>query len=206
MDMRILILSENDRWHPFEELSSRIVDWSGELKGVELEVSHDRGVLAGDKLEAYDVCVLCITMGELTDEQEQAIVDFVEGGRGLFAIHSATVVDEKHTRYINLIGGRFAHHSPYHEFQVKIVDSEHPITSGIDDFKIRDELYVLDRHPENAHILATALWEDKVQPLVYTRSYGKGKVLYNAMGHDEAAYDHPAFRKLVVQGLRWIMS
>lgn len=72
--------------------------------------------------------------------------------------------------------------SHYHEFQVKIEEKDHPITREIEDFKITDELYVLDRAPEGAHILATALWEDKAQPLLYTKSGGKGKVLYNALG------------------------
>ncbi len=204
MSARVLILSKNDQWHPLEELGSMIVNWSQELEGVEIEVSHDKEILASGKLDTCDVCILCATVGELTDEQEQAVVDFVEKGKGLFAVHSATVVDEKRTKYINLLGGRFTHHSHYHEFQVTIEDREHPITSGVGDFKIRDELYVLDRHPEGAHILATALWEDKVQPLVYTKDYGKGKVLYNAMGHDGAAYENPAFQKLVAQGLKWM--
>jgi len=204
MSARVLILSKNDQWHPLEELGARIVDWAGELEGVEAEVSHDRGILTSGKLDTYEVCLLCTTMRELTDEQEQALVNFVERGKGLFGIHSATVVEEERTRYINLIGARFVHHSPYHEFRVKIEDREHPITSEIDDFPICDELYVLDRQPAGAHILATALWENEVQPLVYTKSYGRGRVLYNALGHNEAAYDNPAFQKLVVQGIKWM--
>jgi len=206
MSAKVLILSKSDQWHPLEELGSMIVNWSKELEGIEAEVSHDKEILAGGKLDSYDVCILAITVGELTDEQEQSLVDFVEEGKGLFCIHSATVVNEQHTKYINLIGGRFTHHSHYHEFPVKIEDKEHPITNGVDDFKITDELYVLDREPEGADILATAVWEDKVQPLVYTKSYGKGKVLYNALGHDRAAYENPAFQKLVIQGLKWICT
>ena len=206
MPARVLILSKSDQWHPLEKLGSMIMGWSKELEGIETEVTHDKEILASGKLDTCDVCILCATIGELADEQEQSIVDFVEKGKGLFALHSATVVDEKHTKYIDLIGGIFIHHSHYHEFPVKIEDKKHPITSGVDDFKISDELYVLDREPAGAHILATALWEDKVQPLLYTKSYGKGKVLYNAMGHDQASYENPAFQKLMIQGLKWICT
>lgn len=204
MSANVLIVSKNDQWHPLEELGAMIVGWSKELGGIEAEVSHDMEILTRGKLDTCDVCILPITVGELTDEQEQALVDFVENGKGLFGLHSATVVNERNTKYIDLIGGRFIHHSHYHEFPVKIEDKEHPITSGVGDFKITDELYVLDRQPEDAHILATAVWEDKVQPLVYTKNYGIGKVLYNAMGHDQAAYENPACQKLVIQGLKWI--
>ena len=206
MATKALILSKNDQHHPLEELGSKIVDWSKELEDFETEVSHDKEMLANGQLEPYDICILCTTVGELTAAQEQGVADFVDNGKNLLGVHSATVINENHTRYIDLIGGRFIHHSPYHEFQVKIEVEEHPITRGLEDFKITDELYVLDRPPEGANILATALWEDKAQPILYTKSYGKGKVLYNALGHDEAAYNHPVFQKLMIQGIQWIMN
>jgi len=203
LSRRILILSKNDKWHKLENLGSRIVRWAKDLPGVETDTSHDLGILASGQLDAYDVCVLCATMSELTAEGEQALVGFVEKGGVLFGIHSATVVDEKSSRYVNLIGGGFSHHSSHHEFQVQIADAQHPITSAVGDFVISDELYVLDREPERAHILATALWEDRPQPLVYVKGYGRGQVLYNALGHDEAAFDNLAFQKLVIQGIKW---
>jgi len=204
MTTKALVLSQNDRYHPHEELGSRIIDWSKELGGIDMEVSHDKDILASGKLDPYDVCILCATMSDLTSEQEHGIVDFVDDGKNLFGIHSVTVVDEERKEYIDLIGGRFTHHSHYHEFQVKIEEKDHPITRGIKDFKITDELYVLDRVPEGACVLATALWEDRVHPLLYTKSRGKGKVLYNALGHDQAAYNHPVFRELVTNGIQWI--
>jgi type 1 glutamine amidotransferase len=114
------------------------------------------------------------------------------------------VVGEERGRYIDLIGGRFVHHPPCQEFQVEIEERDHPITRGIENFKIIDELYVLDRRPRDAYILATARWEDRPQPLIYTKS--RGGVIYNALGHDQAAYDNPAFIRLVVQGIQWAMS
>jgi type 1 glutamine amidotransferase len=203
MPHRVLILSQDDRWHRLEDLGERMANWSRDLHDVSAEITHDPEVLAGSKLKTCDVCVLCATMGELSDSQERGIVDFVNQGGALFGVHSATVADEQHVAYIDLIGGRFTHHSPYQEFQVTIEEKEHPITSGLDDFMIHDELYVLDREPEGARVLATALWEGRAQPLVYVKGHGQGWVLYNALGHDEAAFDHPAFQKLVVQGLDW---
>jgi type 1 glutamine amidotransferase len=39
--------------------------------------------------------------------------------------------------------------------------------------------------------------------MVYVKPYGRGRVLYNALGHDASAFDHPSFQRLVVQGLAW---
>ncbi len=204
MMVKALILSRDDQYHRLQELGLKIVDWTERLEGIKTEVSHDGEILAGGRLSPYDICILCTALSDLTEEQEQGILDFVDDGKKLFGIHSATVVGEEHRRYIDLIGGRFLHHPPRHEFQVKIEDGAHPITKGIEDFKITDELYVLDRTPRGVHILATTLWEEKPQPLLYTKS--GGRVLYNALGHDQAAHNHPVFRKLVIQGVRWAIS
>ena len=204
MPSKVLILSQNDQHHKLETLGSMIVEWTKDLEDIEIEVSHDMDMLS--KLSGFDLCLFCATPGQqLTNETEESLVDFVEGGKSLLAVHSATVVDEKNTKYIDLIGARFTHHSPYHEFQVKIEDAEHPVTKGLADFKISDELYVLARAPEGAEILATAVWEDKAQPMVYAKKYGKGEVLYNALGHNEESFSNPAFQKLIVQGIKWLL-
>jgi type 1 glutamine amidotransferase len=204
MKVNLLILSRDDQYHQLQELGSKIVDWIGGLEGIKIEVAHDGEILTDGRLSSYDICILCTALSDLTDEQEEGIIDFVDDGKKLFGIHSATVVGEEHRKYIDLIGGRFVHHPRRHEFQVKIEDRDHPITKGIVDFKITDELYVLDRTPKGAHVLATALWEDKPQPLIYTKS--EGRVLYNALGHDQSAHNHHAFRRLVIQGVRWTIN
>ncbi|UCD73641.1 MAG: ThuA domain-containing protein [Candidatus Bathyarchaeota archaeon] len=204
MKVKMLILSRDDQYHQLQELGLKIVDWIERLEGIKIEVAHEGEILADGRLSPYDICILCTAMSDLTEEQEEGIIDFVDDGKKLFGIHSATVVGEEHGRYIDLIGGRFVHHPPRHEFQVKIEDRNHPITKGIEDFKITDELYVLDRTPRGADILATALWEDKPQPLIYTKS--EGRVFYNALGHDQSTHEHPVFKRLVIQGVLWAIN
>ena len=167
-------------------------------------LTGDRAAISDD-LKDYDLLILAITLGDLSQAEEDALVGFVEGGKKLMGIHSATVVNEGNTRYIEMIGGRFTHHSPHHEFTVKVAAPGHPILEGVVDFKIPDELYVLDRTPSAASVLLTAFWEDHAQPMLYLRAHGKGKVLYNALGHDLAAYENPGFKKIAVQGVRWLL-
>jgi type 1 glutamine amidotransferase len=200
----ILLLSQDDQFHKLETLGSLIVDWSKELSDIDMQVSHDMDMLL--KLNGFNLCLLCLTVSQLNDEEEQALVDFVKSGNRLFAFHSASAVNENNTKYIDLLGARFITHSPYHEFPVTIIDKEHPVTKGIDDFRISDELYVLDREPKDVNVLATTIWENKTQPMVYAKKYGNGKVLYNALGHDEAAFNNPAYRQLTVQGIKWLIS
>lgn len=203
MASSILILSQNDQHHPLEELGDLMLEWIEPLEGITADIHHDKQILAASELDSYDVCILCTTVSELTDAQEKGIVSFVQGGKTAIGIHSATVVNPQHESFIELIGGRFIHHSPFHEFPVKVELRDHPITQGVEDFSITDELYVLDRVPADAQVLATAYWEEAHQPMLYVKKHGNGKVLYNALGHNQKAYQHPSFQQLVVQGIQW---
>ncbi len=59
-------------------MGNRIVEWMRHLEGIEVEVHHNEVVLAIDQLNAYDRCILYITMGELTGVQEQGVVDYMD--------------------------------------------------------------------------------------------------------------------------------
>jgi type 1 glutamine amidotransferase len=163
-------------------------------------------VLESSDLRSYDLCVFYVTVRSLTREQESNLANFVAEGKGFVGIHPSTVVSAENEKYIDMIGGRFVTHSHYHEFPVTIKDEHHPITQGVSDFRVSDELYVVDCDAEKVHILATTEWEGKEVSLAYTKTYGDGKVFYLALGHDMAAWKHEAFRKLLLQGTAWVVS
>jgi type 1 glutamine amidotransferase len=194
------MIARSDQWHDLKTLGSMAEEW---LPEVAFEVSEDSALLSKLDVSRHHLCLLCATMTGLPEAEEAALVRYVNGGGGLLGLHSCTVVEEERREYVELIGGRFAHHSPYHEFAVCVTEVTHPVAVGVADFALQDELYVLDREPAGATVLATAEWEERAQPMVYAKSSGKGRVCYNALGHDAAAFNHPAFRQLVVQGARW---
>ena len=203
-DSKILIVAQNDQHHPLETLGGMMLDWLEDEGFSRVTLTKDRSAMTAD-LDKYDLLIFCVQPNKLSPAEEDAIVSFVDGGKKLMAIHAATVVDPENVKYIEMIGGRFVHHSPHHEFTVKVADPGHPILEGLVDFKIMDELYVLDRTPSAASVLLTAFWEDDAQPMLYLRAHGQGKVLYNALGHGLAAYENPNLKKLVLQGAKWLL-
>ena len=58
----------------------------------------------------YDGLVLYANHVDITPAQEQAFVDFVEGGKAIIAIHCASFMFTKAPRYIPIIGGQFLRH------------------------------------------------------------------------------------------------
>jgi type 1 glutamine amidotransferase len=203
-ESKVLILAQSDKYHPLEILGEMMSGWL-KAENVDITLSKDRSALSSD-LNQYNLLVFAMTAGKLSPSEEDALVSFVDSGKRLFGIHSATVVEPENVKYIDMIGGRFVHHSPHHEFTVKIADPGHPILENMSDFKITDELYVLDRTPSSASILMTAFWENHAQPMLYLKAYGRGRVLYNALGHDQNAYENPNFKKLVIRSVKWLLK
>jgi hypothetical protein len=93
-------------------------------------------------------------------------------------------------------------------FTVKVRDAEHPITKGMPKewAHVRDELYDNMRGPiENVKILATAYSPGTKahEPMIWTVSYGKGRVFHTPMGHDANAMRCWGFAGTVTRGTEW---
>lgn len=192
-------------WRDHRRNTPLLMELLTHAEGVETVLSEDASVIESRNMKPYDLCIFYTSdIGKLTNAQEEGLLDFVEGGKGFVGIHTATTSFIENQEYISMIGGKFHHHAPYQEFTVTIEDKEHPITKGITDFKIVDELYVIEHDPAKIHLLMTAEWEGKKQPMGYIKRWGRGKVFYIALGHDEAAFKNEVFRELVIRGVNWV--
>lgn len=160
------------------------------------------------------------------ERANQALLDFVKSGKGLVMYHFSTAAFDGWTEYEKLSGGNWrpnqGHHSPSHDFVVKITNPDHPITRGLKAElpQAHDELYAnLRWQPEGAYqVLATA-WDDHSlyggkarqpipgagldHPMLWTVQYGQGRVFGNALGHDVPAVRTPTFISTFTRGAEW---
>ena len=93
-------------------------------------------------------------------------------------------------------------------FSVVVRDPGHPVTKGMpQEWKHnKDELYDNMRGPiENVHVLATAYSKGtKVhEPMIWTVSYGQGRVFHTPMGHDPEAMRCVGFAATLQRGTEW---
>ena len=82
---------------------------------------------------------------QLTPAQEKALLTFVESGKGVVAIHSASAMFTGSQPYISLIGGEFQRHGTG-DFTAEIVQPQHPVMQGLKPFSTWDETYVHTKH------------------------------------------------------------
>ena len=210
--MNVLILSGSN--HGFAASAPVIHEFLSVHDNLSVALDDDKDVLASDGLRDFDVLVhgTGFTRGErqedgtvlqvpvLTPAQEEGLFDFVAGGKGLVGIHgTAWCIGGK---AVDLIGGHANWHPPGLTFTVAIADSDHPVTQGVPDFDVEDEIYMSAWDPA-IRILATAEWSGKQHPLAWVKSYGEGRVFYTALGHGPGTFARLGMQQMMVQGVQW---
>ena len=165
-------------------------------------VNEDLSILESPKLDPYDVIVFYYTVGSIRDAQKNGLLDWVASGKGFVGIHCAGDSFRDCPEYRAMVGGCFVTHPRYRDYQVSVTDPEHPITEGLDEFMVTDEMYVTDYDLRN-QILASSLWKGKAIPVAWTKPWGAGRVFYLALGHDPKACGQEIFSQLLVRGARW---
>jgi len=189
-----------------------IAERSGDLEiGTVLEDVPALGRLTAELLAEHEILCFVSTSGELpfSDDQKRAILDFVAGGKGFVGVHGASATLYEWPAYGELLGACFLKH-PWKQPGVGIVeDPDHPTTRGLPPtIGVTDEFYTFRTNPRDvAHILLRAdpvsLGTEGDLPLAWTKSYGAGRVYYNALGHFDAGWEEPGFQAQLLGGLRW---
>ncbi|ODS57371.1 MAG: hypothetical protein ABS36_05640 [Acidobacteria bacterium SCN 69-37] len=201
--LRLLFLGHDQRHHDSHQLFPLLAAPLARL-GIQMtHVDTPAEALTTDRLQWYDGLVIYGNHMAITPEQEQALVDFVEGGKGLIAIHSASYMFIDAPRYIPMIGGQFLRHGTG-EFAAEIVRPDHPVMQGIEPFTTWDETYVHTRHnPVDRTVLMERVDAEGREPYTWVRTQGKGRVFYTAFGHDNRTWSNPGFQRLVANGIAW---
>ncbi|MCE9525211.1 MAG: ThuA domain-containing protein [Planctomycetales bacterium] len=108
--------------------------------------------------------------------------------------------------------GRGGNHGAQHPFQIIVRDAKHPVTAGMPGewMHMNDELYDLLRGPaENMTVLATAFADKsnggtgRHEPMIFTISYGKGRVFHTPMGHGKDSQECVGFITTLQRGAEW---
>ena len=150
----------------------------------------------------------------ITEEQGKAIRDFVAAGNGLYALHNSSNISLYSKAFREVMGGAYIGHPPLRPFRVRVASRNHPITQGIEDFTVNDEQHFVtcDRDPKNI-----ILRSENVDGLVYenlgatsiagwAHDYGKGRVVFTAVGHTLHAMWQPEYFKIQKNSVRWLLK
>lgn len=137
------------------------------------------------KLAEYQLIFSDYYGPEWSDAAKTNFEAAVAGGMGLVILHAADNAFPGWVEYEKMVGLLWREgtgHGEFHEFLVRLLDHDHPITAGLADFMQWDELYhkLVHMHDAPLHVLASAYSSpDKGgtgnnEPMMVLTQYGKG--------------------------------
>jgi hypothetical protein len=163
-------------------------------------------------MKSIDLIVQHFTQGQISHEQERALLNAVKRGVGLAGWHGGTGDSFRmNVEFQYMVGGQWvAHPGNVISYRVNIVDSKDKITSGLKDFNMKSEQYYMQIDP-NVNVLATTTFtgdhnswiEGAVIPVVWKKTYGKGRVFYSSLGHVAKDFEVPEALEIMKRGIRW---
>ena len=145
-----------------------------------------------------------------TAAQKGSIEAFVESGGGVVLLHDAIAASGWVQGNVQAWAGQVPlfFTPPGHE---------HPITRGVSNFDVADEMLHGFELPQTTNVLTTTWTPNKkhlkgtepqpyiygVSPMIWTAERGKGGVVFFVPGQNEETLKHPAIRTMLRRSLAW---
>jgi putative membrane-bound dehydrogenase-like protein len=198
--IRILFLGDQGHHRP----ADRFKQLEPALAGAQIRYTYTESLndLNPEKLAGYDCIVIYANHTKISPEQEKSLMDFVNNGGGLIALHCASYCFLNSTNYLELVGARFKSHKTG-DFEETVLKSDHPVLQGVSPIKSWDETYVHEKHNTNRVVLAERVEGDLHEPYTWVRTSGKGRVFYTAWGHDQRTWSNTNFVHMVINAIEW---
>jgi putative membrane-bound dehydrogenase-like protein len=202
--IKLLFLGDTGHHQPRERFAQLqpVLD----KRGIELTYTDQAADLNPKTLAPYDGLIIYANITKISPEQEKALLDFVEKGKGFIPIHCASYCFLNSPKYVDLVGAQFLRHGTG-VFRTTIAEPNHPIMKGFSGFESWDETYVHTKHnTKDRIVLEYRVDKNDKEPWTWVRTQGKGRVFYTAWGHDERTWSNPGFQNLIERGIRWAVG
>jgi type 1 glutamine amidotransferase len=166
-------------------------------------------------LRDYALIVPVWTMSELTRERAVNVSEAVARGTGIAGCHGGMCdAFRANVLWQFMTGANWVAHPGGDgvRYRVEMRDRHNPLIAGIPDFDVATEQYYLHVDPAN-HVLATTrfptvTWFHSANgpvdmPVAWTRSWGTGRVYYNALGHKANVVRAGHAHEMLRRGMLW---
>lgn len=159
---------------------------------------------------------------DLDAAQKADLLSFVrDDGKGFIGLHSAAITFTGWAEYGEMLGGYFDGH-PWGIFEAPLIveDVNFPGMKSIPSaFTLRDEIYQYKNFSrQNVRVLLSLdaakidLTRNGVKradhdfAVAWARDFGKGRVLYNGLGHVPANWERADFQQMMLEMVKWSMG
>jgi uncharacterized protein len=175
--------------------------------------TEDEEFITDQNLQRFDAIILMSTTGTIFNSQQKAAIQkFVQQGKGIVGIHSATDTEYDWPWYTQLIGAQFLNHPHNQTLRLNVINRNHPSTYHLPEKWVwSDEIYSFQNFNSKVNVLITADESSydagegmgKFHPIAWTNEFDGGRMFYTALGHTDWAYLNPDFLKHLLGGIWW---
>ena len=211
--LKILIVTGG---HDFDRESFfQMFDSFNNLSYIELIHPEARVQLGTVDLASFDAVVFYDMPKTITDEEKNSYYRLLKAGKGLLFLHHSICAYQDWPEFKSIIGGKyyekekddkFGVSSYQHDvdFYVQMVHTSHPVTKGMKDFVLHDEVYGnLEVLPEIYPLLSTDHPKSNIL-IGWTLKKENSKIVFVQPGHDKNSYANPDYRRLIKQAINYI--
>lgn len=145
----------------------------------------------------------------MPEETAEGLRRYVADGGGLFGLHTACLCFDDWAGWKDLLGGRWvwgqSFHPPRGPVKATPLDSDHALIAGLPSFEIEDEVFSKLDLAADVRPLMTGRAESEggEEPILWARTCGHGRVVFDALGHDRGSIEHPVHRRIVQRCALW---
>jgi len=173
-------------------------------------------LIASPEVNRYDVLVFYDLVDSITPAQQESYIRLLKKGASMIFLHHSLVSYQNWPEFIKIVGGQYHTHpvvvngdtlkTSYEHgvnIPVKVENKKHPVTKGLQDFDIVDEVYCgVEILPQVKPLLSTT-HPKSMRYLAWVNHYGNSDVICIQLGHGPSGYSNPNFRKLIRQAIEW---
>ena len=212
--IRVLVVSGG---HEFEHKAFyNVFDSIPSITYDTLAQPQANALISSPEVNRYDVLVFYDMFDHISMAQQQAYISLLKKGVSMIFLHHSLVSYQDWPEFIKIVGGQYHTHPVVvngdtlkanyeHDvnISVKVEDKKHPVTRGISDFEIFDEVYGDVEILQGVKPLLSTTHPKSMRYLAWINHYGNSDVIYIQLGHGPSGYSNPNYRKLIQQAIEW---
>jgi hypothetical protein len=207
-----------DPWHDYVATGARVVKLLESLGvGVDWRSTFPDAL---DGVPAPDLVVVLAGRSQQADGQLSAadwsplhnrLLQFVDSGTALLALHAASNTFSDFPRWTGLIGGRWIEgestHPPIGEVVFSTIGT-HPIVSNAATVRVFDVQYLNLEVAATSQPFLVAHHAGTSHPVAWVAAAppGCGRVVYDGLGHDTRSYDSESRVALLRNEVNWLLA
>jgi type 1 glutamine amidotransferase len=164
-----------------------------------------------DVLKKADLSILYIRRMTLPEDQLAQIKSYVNSGKPLIGLRTASHSFENWKEFDNVVlGGNYHNHygnALVATARINPDAASHPVLKNVaKEFQTAGSLYKTSPLAKGTTLLLTgSITNQPPEPMAWTHTYNGARVFYTSLGHPKD-FDHPAFRTLLVNAIHWTLD